>query len=104
MYNSDIIVTAAFSLRNGEVLDWQRLENNIMSKMRVAIEWTFGTIIMLFKFIAFVHTQKLFQAPLAKEYVAAVFFANCHMCIYGAVPHSEYFDIDPPSLADYLDQ
>jgi len=103
IYNTCPLITAAFNRRHGAVLPWMTAENSLMSKIRVAVEWTFGNIVMLYKFVDFAKGQKLMESPLAKHYVVAVLLANCHTCIYG-VQHNEYFDCDPPSLADYLSQ
>ena len=83
IYNTSPFVTAAFNNRHGNVLEWMRKEICLMSKIRVAVEWTFGTIVMLFKFVDFAKGQKLFESPLAKHYIAAVFLANCHCCLHG---------------------
>lgn len=53
IYNTSDLVLAAWSLRHGPVADWQTLENRIMSGIRIGIEWTFGTIIMLYAFCDF---------------------------------------------------
>ena len=70
-----------------------------MSGIRVAIEWTFGTIVMLFKFVK---GQKIFESPCAKHYIVAVLLANCHCCLYGD-QHTTYFDCVIPTLEEYLD-
>jgi hypothetical protein len=103
IYNSSILVTAAWSIRHGEVFPWMIVENSIMSKIRVAVEWTFGTVICLYKFVDFCKGQKLYQSPLTKHYTIACMLANCHTCIYGD-QHNEYFNVDPPTIEDYLMQ
>lgn len=104
IYNSDPIVTAAWSLRHGPLFQWMADENWLMSKIRVAIEWTFGEILMLHKFIDFKKGQKVGESPVEKHYVVAVLLANCHVCLYGTGTHNEYFRCDPPDLDDYLSQ
>ena len=103
IYNVCPIVTPAWSRRQGAVHDWMTLENSIMSRIRVAVEWTFGTIIMLYKFIDFSKGQKIMNNPLEKQYVIACMLSNCHTCNYGD-QHTEYFDVYAPSLDDYLSQ
>jgi hypothetical protein len=103
IYNTSALVTAAFSERHGALQGWMGIENGIMSKIRIAIEWTFGTIIMLSKFVDFSKGQKLQDSPLPKHYTIAVLLANCHCCLYGD-RHNEAFDIDPPTLHEYLTQ
>ena len=58
IYNTSPLVTAAWSLRHGPIAQWMSDENWVMSKIRVAIEWTFGSILMLFKFVDFAKGQK----------------------------------------------
>jgi hypothetical protein len=92
-------------LRHGPVLQWQTDENFLMSKLRVGIEWTFGTIIMLFKFVDYVKTQKILESPVAKQYIVAALLANCRCCMYG----DQHTDVDvfnclPPTLNDYMSQ
>ena len=103
IYNTCPVVTPAYSLRHGALALWMVAENRLASGIRVAIEWTFGTIVMLNKFVDFCKGQKLLESPLEKHYVAAVLLANCHVCLYGDT-HIEYFDINAPSLDDYLSQ
>lgn len=103
IYNNCLLVRAAWSRRHGIVHPWMTNENSIMSKIRVAIEWTFGTIVMLYKFVDFCKGQKIFESPVAKHYTVAVLLANCHNCQY-ADEHLEYFDCQPPTMEDYLSQ
>jgi hypothetical protein len=101
IYNHCPLVTAAYTIRHGPVAPWMIHENSIMSKIRVAIEWTFGSIVTLYKFIDFCKGQKLRESPIAKHYVIAVLLANCHTCIYGD-KHTDSFDCLPPQIEDYL--
>ena len=101
IYNTSNLVVAAFNNRHGPVNEWQTAENLLMSGIRVAIEWTFGTIVMLFKFVDFAKGQKIFGSPCAKHYIVAVLLANCHCCLYGD-QHTAYFDCVAPTLEEYL--
>ena len=78
IYNTSALVTAAFSLRHGPLEQWMVAENFLMSKLRVAVEWTYGTIIDLAKFLDFRRGQKLQESPLPKHYTVAALLANCH--------------------------
>ncbi len=102
IYNTSLLIVAAWNLRHGPVNEWQTAENRVMSGIRVAIEWTFGTIIMLFKFPDFCKGQKLGESPLAKHYIISALFANCHCCLYGD-QHTAHFDCLPPTLEEYLE-
>jgi hypothetical protein len=103
IYNSSTLINAAFSERHGQLQAWMTIENRIMSKIRIAIEWTYGTIITQFKFLDFAKGQKLQESPLPKHYIIAVLLANCHCCLYED-RHCKAFDIDPPTLNEYLSQ
>ena len=103
IYNSSALITAAFSRRHGNLQPWMTVENSIMSAIRIGIEWTFGTIVMLFKFVDFAKGQKLMESPLAKHYTIAVFLPNCHCCLYGD-RHCKACNCDPPTIDEYLAQ
>ena len=62
IYNTGPLITAAFSERHGPLQQWMQDENYLMSKIRVAVEWTFKTILMLFKFTSFSKGQKILEA------------------------------------------
>jgi len=104
IYNTCPIVTSAWNRRHGALFQWMLDENWLMSKIRVAVEWTFGEIVMLSKFHDYKKGQKLNESPVEKHYIVAVLLANCHVCMYGTGTHNEYFNIDPPTLNDYLSQ
>lgn len=98
IYNSCSLVTAAWNLRHGSLLPWMSEENFAMSKIRVAIEWTFGHVLKLFKFLSLKTAQKIFESPVAKHYVAATLLANYRNCQYGDSVSPEYFDCQPITL------
>ena len=101
IYNTSNLVVAAWSHRHGPVADWQTRENSIMSGIRIAVEWTFGTIVMLFAFCDYCKGQRLFGSPVAKQYTIASFLANCHCCLYGD-EHTAHFNCLAPTLEEYL--
>ena len=106
IYNTCAIITAAWNARYGPVLQWMTNENAIMSKVRIAIEWTFETLKKLRKFMTFFKAQKMQESPtIEKHMVISALMSNCHCCLYGD-RHNEVkaFDIDPPTLEDYLGQ
>ena len=103
-YNNTAELVAAWSRRHGNVVQpWMREQNRIMSGLRSGVEWSFGTIFMLSKYIAFALGQKLNEnRTLAKYFYAATLIANCRTCIYGASPHLSFFDVIPPTIDDYM--
>jgi nuclease HARBI1 len=105
IYRNSMLVTAAYNLRNNPngLSQWQIELNNLMSDIRVAIEWSFGKIIERNKFVSFGKSMKIQNSPVSKYYHIAILLANAHTCIYGC-QHTKYFNIQPPSLEDYFAQ
>ena len=103
IYNNGPLITAAFSRRHGVVQPWQTSQNSIMSRIRIAVEWSFGKIITQNAFLDFWKNQKIQMSPLAKYYHVATLLTNMHTCLYGA-EHCNYFEILPPTLDEYMDQ
>ena len=75
--------------------------NKRMSKLRSCVEWTFGKIISIFSFLDYKKNLKLYLQPVAKYYIVAAILTNCHTCLYGSET-TEYFNVHPPSLEEYL--
>jgi len=103
-YNNTAELCAAWSRRHGNVVQpWMREQNRIMSGLRSGVEWSFGTIFMLCKYVSFALGQKLNEnRTLAKYFYAATLIANCRTCIYGASPHLSFFNVLPPPLNVYM--
>lgn len=72
-----------------------------MSVNRVVVEWCFGKIVSLFAFVDFKKNQKLYWQPVAKYFKVAAILTNFHTCIY-ASQISEFFNLTPPLLEEYL--
>ena len=72
-----------------------------MSKVRSSVEWIFGDIIDYFKFLDFKKDLKLDLSPVGKMYIVCALLRNALTCLYGNTT-SEFFQLDPPSLADYF--
>ena len=75
--------------------------NTAMNACRESIEHTFAKPIQLFSFLDFKKNLKLFLSPIAKLYSVGVILTNCHTCFNGSQV-SQYFELDPPSLDEYL--
>ena len=75
--------------------------NDFMSKMRIAVEWSFGKVVQNWAFVDFYKNQKLYKQPVAKYWFAAVLLTNCHSCLYSNQT-SMYFGVPTPDLEDYL--
>lgn len=104
MYNTSLLVVGAYNRRYGNIIQpWMRINNGIMSRIRVGIEWAFGSIITINKYIAFAPGQKLQENRTLKDYYyVGVLVSNCRCCFYGASPQLGYFDLRAPTINDYL--
>lgn len=100
---------AAYALRpylytpyKGAVLTPAKQEfNNAMQPVRLCVEWSFDKLTKNFAFTNYYSNQKIFLQQLAKQYLAATLFTNCHTCLYGSQT-STFFDLAPPTLEQYL--
>ncbi|GFO31027.1 hypothetical protein PoB_005753200 [Plakobranchus ocellatus] len=75
--------------------------NKVMSSVRISVEWSFGKISNFFAFVDFKTNLKLYLQPVGKIFLVATILANCHTCLYSSQT-SEYFNLPPPSLEEYL--
>lgn len=69
----------------------------MMSGLRVSIEWIFGEFTGLFKCLDFGKGQKIQESPVS------LLISELSACMYGSM-HNDYFNLDPPSIEDYLSQ
>ena len=75
--------------------------NKDMSKVRECVEWGFGEIINQLAFLDFKKNFKILLQPVAKYYLVATLLLNCKTCMHGNIT-SSYFDLDLPSVEEYL--
>jgi hypothetical protein len=97
--NDNPFLMAGFKGRN--ISDKERQCNRIMSKLRIAVEWSFGKVVNLFAFVDFKKNQKLHLQPVASYWQIAALLANCNSCLYGNHT-SRYFKCPTPKLEEYL--
>lgn len=104
IYMNTWLVESAWSRRHGNVVTpWMTNQNRIMSSLRSGVEWSFGTIYSLCKYITFAKGQKLNEnRTLSRYFYVATLIANCRTCFYGATPHMGFFDVIPPTIDQYL--
>ena len=81
--------------------DEQVLFNHSMSKVRECVEWGFGKVVAIFAFVDFKKNQKVFLQPVGCMYIIAVLLINIHTCFYSSQT-SQYFNVDPPNVHEYL--
>ena len=76
---------------NGSVLTTQQQAfNKSMAQVRIAVEWSFGRIVTLFKGLHYGKSWKFYLQPVGLYYKAGVIFTNIHCCLYGN-QISDYF-------------
>lgn len=55
--------------------------NYVMSILRIAAEWEFGHLALLFSFVKYRQGQKTLLSRFSQFYVAALLMKNIHICI-----------------------
>jgi nuclease HARBI1 len=83
------------------VTEGEQMLNYRMSQVRVTVEWQFGQIIRLWAYVDFKKNMRVLVQPVGAYYLLACILSNAHCCLYGNEV-SQYFDLDPPDLLDYL--
>jgi hypothetical protein len=76
--------------------------NSSMSKVRIAVEWTFRDIKMYFTHIDLPRKLKMGVTPAGLWYVCSAALWNFRVCTYGSQT-AEYFDCDSISIEEYLE-
>ncbi|ETP06640.1 hypothetical protein F441_17000 [Phytophthora nicotianae CJ01A1] len=74
----------------------------LMSSVREAVEWQFGSMKSLWAFIDFNKSLRLRQSPIGKYMLVNMLLTNCHCCYNGGNQISAFFGLAPPSLDAYL--
>ena len=72
-----------------------------MSSIRISVEWGFAQVMRLWAHLDFRNQMKVLMVPTSKMYFVAVALTNMHNCLYPNQT-SQNFDIEPPSLEEYL--
>lgn len=80
----------------------QEAFNESMSRVRVAVEWSFGHTLQYFAFSDFKKSQRSLLSSVHLHYIVSVIFANIHSCIIGTNASVGRFQVEPPTLAEYL--
>lgn len=75
--------------------------NTSMSSVRVVVEWPFGGIATYFAFVDFKKNLKLYLQEVGKLYLVSTILYNARVCLYGSTA-STFFEVQPPTLEDYL--
>ncbi|CAB1104801.1 unnamed protein product [Ectocarpus sp. CCAP 1310/34] len=76
--------------------------NQRMSHCRVAVEWGFKEMTSKWTFVDMKPQQKYLLSPVGKQYRVATLLSNIHSCLNGGNQISQFFDVQPPTLQEYL--
>jgi len=85
-----------------EIIPGQRVFNERMSEMRIAVEWSFGHVLQYFAFSDFKKSQRSLLSEVHLHYTVSVIFINIHSCMTGNNPSVGHFGVPPPTLEEYL--
>ncbi len=80
----------------------QQAFNTRMSSVRQAAEWTFGEINTLWAYVDMRRQQKVGLQPVGMYYRAAALLTNFHVCLQRGNQTSDYFQMAPPQLREYM--
>lgn len=92
----------------GELLPRQLQENIGMTSVRTSVEWPYETVTNLFHILHSKHNKHLLRRnrqvnfTLHAQFRVIFFLYNCYVCLNGS-KFGEFFDVDAPTLEDYLD-
>ena len=76
--------------------------NDVLAKIRVGVEWSFGLVTNTFQAVDFTRWQRCFLTNPALQYRTATFLMNCLSCIRRTNMPAVYFQCALPTLAEYL--
>ena len=76
--------------------------NDVLTSVRVCVEWEFGDIVVNWAAVNYVPGQKILSVSRpGQQYIVAALLSNCRNCLRGNLT-STYFQCKPPKLEDYL--
>ena len=75
--------------------DQERQFNQLMSAVRVTVEWGFGNVLGDFVFVDFKKTQKVGMSAVGKQYFFSALLSNAKICLYGSKT-SKFFGCQHP--------
>lgn len=91
----------AFTNRLGPLAEWQVIQNEHMKSILCTVEWAFGRNKLFYGLSDQSAAMKLLESPIAHIITNTFLVSNllilCHGC-----NSNEYFNINPPSLHEYL--
>ncbi|KAE9093882.1 hypothetical protein PF007_g17964 [Phytophthora fragariae] len=76
--------------------------NKSLSSVRIAVEWGFGQIISEWALLDFKRKMSIGNVPVGMLYEVTAIFANCVTIARHQNVISSYFDVPPPTFAEYF--
>jgi len=88
--------------RRGNQSEEEAEWNREMSRHRISVEWGIGRVKNLFQMMTNKNNLKSLMSPVAVYWFNSILFTNIHSCVNRRSQVSSYFDLTPPTLAEYL--
>ena len=77
--------------------------NDVMSSVRVCVEWEFGDIVVYWAAVNFKPQMKIASGSMpGQQYIVAALLSKCHNCLRPGKTQ-KYFSCPPPSLEQYVE-
>ena len=76
--------------------------NRDMAPARVTVEWGFGKIVNLWPFLDYRKKSQVLLSPVGLYFPVANVLTNMHTCLSRGNIVSLEFELEPPSLEDYM--
>ncbi|KAH8776211.1 hypothetical protein BGZ57DRAFT_892236 [Hyaloscypha finlandica] len=80
----------------------EKVFNIIIAQVRITIEQLFGNVLVIWGFSGHKYQQKAGQSPVAAYYLVSILLMNLMTCVRRENKVSQYFDLQPPTLDEYL--
>jgi nuclease HARBI1 len=95
--NNDVIVTPYRPYQLDPVTE---AINAAMSRVRVSVEWMFGVLMSLWKFLGARTSLKTGSMPVTQLFIVSALLTNLHGCLYGNIV-SDKFNVET-NICEYL--
>lgn len=82
--------------------DVEKLFNEDMSSVRIAVEWGFGEVVQQFAFLDFYKNLKIGLQPVGTLCTVGTLLTNCRVCLGHGGKVADFCGIPPPGLEMYL--
>ena len=102
-YGTNSICCSPYGGAVGNLSEAQKAVNRSMSSVRVSVEWFFGQVVNYWKLIANKWNLRIGLQPVGQLYRVATMLTNCIACARGGNTISDFFDMHPPTLDEYLE-